>query len=216
MLSAGEFQRHGAGELNDRRLGHGVGRDPLEDAETENGRDVDDRAAGSACPHPPAASRAVRNTPSRLTSITARHSSSVGVGEERAGRHTGGGDKNVDGPERFLSRVKRRATASGSVTSSGTASALSAFGFNLLHGLVEIVRAPGRKRDLGAGAGEGEGKVASKPDDAPVTNAVRPDKSNVSVTAKEMGPARSRRISERQDQQSSRGGGKGALSIAVP
>ena len=122
---ARQLQRHRLGEAHHRRLRCRVGRQRLDDAEAQDRGDVDDGAAGAVAPTMRrAASWPTRNTPSRLTAMTSRHSSSLVLTKKEPDGTPALLMRIVTGPAAASAASKARTTEAWSVTSSATAQAL--------------------------------------------------------------------------------------------
>ena len=109
-----------------------------------------------------AASWPTRNTPSRLTLITSRHSSSVVLVKKAPGGDAGVVDEDGDGPQRRLGVGEglRHRGAIGDVH--GHRRGLAAAAANLGLELLQDIEAPRRERHLGAGLGQHAREMAAE------------------------------------------------------
>ena len=109
-----------------------------------------------------AASWPTRNTPSRLTLITSRHSSSVVLVKKAPEGMPALLTRMVIGPSAASASAKAFATEARSVTSMATAAASAAAGPNLGLELFQDIEPPRRQRHLGAGLGQHAREMAAE------------------------------------------------------
>ena len=109
-----------------------------------------------------AASWPTRNTPSRLTDITARHSSSLVLVKKAPEGTPALLTRMVIGPSAASASAKARVTDARSVTSSPTATAWPPASPISTASSLEHIDPPRRERDLGAGPGQHAREVAAE------------------------------------------------------
>ena len=163
MLVARQLQRHRLGEADHGGLGGRVGRQPLDDAETQERGDVDDRAAGAVGRHAP---RRLLADAKHAVEVDGHHLAPfllAGLGEERAGGNAGVVDQDGDRPQRRLGAGERASPPRrGRLRPWPRPRPVPPARTNLAASRSSPSMPPRRERDLGAGRGQHAREMAAE------------------------------------------------------